>query len=183
VSLPYDRQKARKLLAEAGYPDGFEVTLDAGNIQPAADIAQAVAAMLSQVGIRVRPNIVPQSNYFPKIEKFDTSFYILSWGLGNTADALYTMQALLHTHAKQGEGDFNMGRWSNARMDELVAKVRVEPDMAKRDALVREAMLLAGRELPIIAIHQPRVPWAMRRNVTAWFSPVNSLFFFRTKVD
>jgi len=159
------------------------VTLDAGNVQPAADIAQAVAVMLSQVGIRVRPNIVPQSSYFPKIEKYDTSFYVLSWGAGVTADALYTLQALLHTANKSGEGDFNMGRWSNARMDELIQQLQVEKDPAKRDAIAREALLLAGRELPIVTIHQPLIPWAMKKNVSAWFSPVNTVYFYKVRVD
>jgi peptide/nickel transport system substrate-binding protein len=183
VRLPYDREKARRLLAEAGYAEGFDVTLDTGNTQPAADIAQAVAAMLSQVGIRVRPNVVPQASYFPKIEKHDTSFYVLSWGGGVTADALYTLQALLHTPDRKGEGDFNLGRWSNARVDAIIQRLQEEHDAAKRDTLVREALAIAGRELPLVPIHQPLIPWAMRRNVTAWFSPVNTVYFYTVKIQ
>ncbi len=139
--------------------------------------------MLAQVGIQARPNIIPQSNYFPKIEKYDTSFYVLSWGGGITADALYTLQALLHTANKKGEGDFNMGRWSNARMDELIQQLQSERDPDKRRAAAREALLIAGRELPLVTIHQPLIPWAMKKNVSAWFSPVNTVYFSRVRID
>jgi peptide/nickel transport system substrate-binding protein len=181
--LAFDRERARKLLAEAGYPDGFDVTLDCGNVQPAADICQAVAAMLTQAGIRTRPNIVPQANYFPKIEKYDTSFYLLSWGGAVTSDAFYSLNALLHSVDGRGDGDFNMGRWSNREMDALIDRIRVEGNPATRGELIRQALVLANRELPVIAIHQPLIPWAMRRNVTAWFSPSNTVFFYRTRVE
>jgi peptide/nickel transport system substrate-binding protein len=181
--LPYDRERAKKLLAEAGYPDGFEVTLDCGNNQPPADICQAAAAMLAQVGIRVRPNISPVSTFFPKIEKYDTSFYLLSWGGGVTSDALYTLNALLHSVGAKGEGDFNMGRWSNAEMDRLIDQVKGEQDAAKRDEAIRQALVLAQREMPVVPIHQPLIPWAMRRNVSVAVTPVNTVYFYRVKVE
>ena len=181
--LAFDRAKARRLLAEAGYPEGFEVTLDCGSNQPPADICQALAAMLSQVGIRTRPNIVPFGSFFPKIEKLDTSFYLLSWGGGVTSDALYSLNALLATPGPKGEGDFNLGRWSNAEMDRLIARIKVEGDPARRAEAIRQALVLAARELPAVAIHQPLIPWAMRRNVSAWFSPVNTVYFYRVRID
>lgn len=180
---PYNAVLAKKLLADAGYPKGFDVTLDCGNNQPAMDICQAVAVMLNQVGIRVKPNIIIQSAFFPKIEKFDTSFYLLSWGGGVTADSLYTLNLMLHSVGKKGEGDFNMGRWSNPKVDSLIANIRSEGDATKRNAAIREALLIVNQELPVIPLHQQRIPWVMKKNVDAWFSPVNTLYFYKTRLQ
>ena len=182
--LAFDKEKAKKLLTDAGYPNGFSITLDCGNVQPAADICQAIPPMLSQVGIRATPNIVPQASYFPKIQKFDTSMYLLSWGTP-TFDALYTLQALLHTNGGEtsGNGDSNYGRYSNPKMDQLISQIRVENDLKKRDGLIREALLINTAELPVIPLHQPLVPWAMRKNVDAVFTPNNVAYFFRFKFN
>jgi peptide/nickel transport system substrate-binding protein len=181
--VPYDRERARRLVAEAGYPNGFDVTLDCGNNQPAADICQALSAMLSQVGIRARPNIMTQTTFFPKIEKHDTSFYLLSWGGGVTSDALYTLNALLHSVGPKGEGDFNMGRWSNAEMDRLIGEIKVQVDEAKRNEAIRKALVLANTERPVVPIHQQLLPWVMRKSVDAWFSPVNTVYFYRVRMS
>ena len=182
--LAFDREKGRKLLSEAGYPNGFAITLDCGNIQPAADICQAIPPMLSQIGIRATPNIVPQTNYFPKLQKFDTSMYLLSWGTP-TFDSLYTLQALMYTYAGEssGNGDSNYGRYSNPKMDQLISQIRGENDLKKRDGLIREALVLVTADLPVIALHQPLVPWAMRKNVDAVFTPNNVAYFFRFKLN
>jgi len=181
--LPYDLAKAKKLLADAGYPKGFDITLDCGNNQPAADICQAVAVMLNQAGIRVKPNIIIQSAFFPKIEKYDTSFYLLSWGGGVTADSAYSLNLLLHSVGQKGEGDFNMGRWVNKDMDTLITRIRSDNDVKKRDANIREALEITARELPVIPLHQQRIPWVMKKNVDAWFSPVNTVYFYKTRVQ
>jgi peptide/nickel transport system substrate-binding protein len=180
----HDKDKAKKLLAEAGYPNGFSITIDCGNIQPAADICQAVPPMLSQIGIRATPNIIPQANYFPKIQKFDTSMYVLSWGSA-TYDALYNLQLLVHTSTgdNTGHGDSNYGRYSNKQMDALIAKIKVEGDLKKRDGIIREALLLHNKEVATLPLHQPLVPWAVRNNVDAVFTPNNVPYFFRFKLN
>jgi len=182
--LPLDRAKAKKLLTEAGYPNGFEITLDCGNNQPAADICQAISPMLAQIGIKVTPNIVNTSNFFAKLQKFDTSFYLLSWGTP-TSDALSTLQYLLRTNngADAGNGDGNYGRYSNPKYDQLIDAFKVEPDRQKRDAMIREALLILNNELPVLPLHQAIIPWAMRKNVTAIFPPNNIPYFFRFRID
>lgn len=182
--LPFDREKAKALLTEAGYPMGFSITLDCGINQPAADICQAAASMLSQVGIRTTPNIVPLANYFQKLQRFDTSFYLLSWGT-STFDALDTLQAVLEKN--RGEqttgGDSNYGRYANPKMDDIIAKIKVEMDMKKRDLLIHDALVLNQTDIATLPLHQPVIPWAMRKNVTAVFTPNNVPYFFRFKMN
>ena len=180
VRLPYNVARAKALLKEAGYPNGFDVTLDCGAAQPPADICQAIAPMLARIDIKVAPNIVPTANYFQKIQKFDTSFYLLSWSTPTT-DALYTLQSLLRTYSgdSTGNGDSNYGRYSSAKMDQLIDQIRVENDLKKRDEFIHEALMLANNDLPILPIHQQLWPWAMRKGASAILPPNNVPYFFR----
>jgi len=163
--LPFDRDRAKKLLADAGYPSGFEVTLDCPNNRYVNDerICQAIAAMWSQVGVATRVNAMPRALYFPKLEKTDTSVYMLGWG-GASTDGIFTLQPVLSTWNGKGDGDFNYGRYSNAKVDELTAKVKVNMNQPERLAQIREALSAQNAEVNLIPLHRQVIPWASRGN-------------------
>ena len=165
---PADRDRARKLLAEAGYPQGFEVTLDCPNNRYINDekICVAIAAMLAQVNVKVRVNAMPRAQYFPKIQNYDTSFYMLGWGVP-TFDSQYALQSLMRTVVpKTADGDYNLGKYSNPKVDEAIDKLKTEVDPAKRAALARVALIEHMKDVGHIPLHHQLIPWAMRSNVT-----------------
>ncbi|HBY63296.1 MAG TPA: ABC transporter substrate-binding protein, partial [Solibacterales bacterium] len=152
--LPYDQKKARELLAQAGYPNGFGFTLDCPNNRYINDeeICKAIVTMWAQIGLKVSLNAMPRATYFAKIQKFDTSAYLLGWGVP-TFDALYSLQSLGHTLGKEGDGNFNLGRVSNAAFDKLVDGMKSEVDPKKRNQLIADALLIHNREVMHIPLH------------------------------
>ena len=164
--LPYDAAASRKLLAEAGYPQGFEITLDCPNNRYVNDerICQAIAAMWSKIGVATKLVTMPRAQYFPKLEKLDTSAYMLGWG-GASTDAIFTLQPVLSSYSGKGDGDFNYGRYSNPRFDALVNEVKTEMNAEKRLALIRRALALHGSEVHTLPLHRQVIPWAARANV------------------
>ena len=168
LRLPFDRERAKKLLAEAGYPNGFEVTLDCPNNRYINDekICQALAAMWSQVGVNTKVNTMPRAVYFPKLEKNDTSMYMLGWG-GGATDGIFILQPVLSTKNGKGDGDYNYGRYTNPKLDDLVAKVKVDMNADQRLAEIRTALLAHNAETNHIPLHRQVIPWAARANVTA----------------
>jgi peptide/nickel transport system substrate-binding protein len=165
--LPFDRDKAKKLLADAGYPNGFEVTLDCPNNRYVNDerICQALAAMWSQVGVATKVNSMPRALYFPKLEKTDTSLYMLGWG-GASTDGIFTLQPVLSSYNGKGDGDFNYGRYTNAKVNDLTAKVKVDMNQEQRLGMIREALLAQNAEVNLIPLHRQVIPWASRSNVS-----------------
>ncbi len=176
--LPFDKAKAKKLLADAGYPNGFEVTLDCPNNRYVNDerICQALAAMWTQVGVATKVNAMPRALYFPKLEKTDTSLYMLGWG-GPSTDAIFTLQPVLSTYNGKGDGDFNYGRYSNAKLDELTAKVKLNMNEKERLAQIHEALLAQNAATNLLPLHRQVIPWAMRSGVSTvhradnWVTP------------
>jgi peptide/nickel transport system substrate-binding protein len=162
----YDPAQSRKLLAEAGYPNGFEVTLDCPNNRYVNDekICQALAAMWTKVGVNTKLVTMPRAQYFPKLEKLDTSLYMLGWG-GGSFDAIFTLQPVLSTFSGKGDGDYNYGRYADPKFDAIVAEVKVEMNPDKRLALIRRALEIQRNEMYHLPLHRQVIPWASRANV------------------
>jgi peptide/nickel transport system substrate-binding protein len=164
--LPFDLALARRLMAEAGYSDGFEVTLDCPNNRYVNDeeICIALATMWSQIKLRVRVNAMPRATYFPKMEKWDTSLYMLGWG-GAVTDAETTLTPVMRNPGPKGEGLYNYGRSRNDKFDQLAAASSIEPDVSKREALIKAALREWKEQVHTIPLHRQMIPWAARQNV------------------
>jgi peptide/nickel transport system substrate-binding protein len=165
--LPLDLKAASKLMAEAGYASGFDVTLDCPNNRYVADekICVAVAGMLAKINIRVKVNAMPISTYFAKVQKLDTSFYMLGWG-GSTFDPIFTLQPVMHSRNDRGDGDYNWGQVSDKKFDALVQQLKGETDTAKRQAMIIEAFKLHNDNIYHLPMHLQIIPWAMQKNVS-----------------
>jgi peptide/nickel transport system substrate-binding protein len=174
--LPYDVAAARKLMQEAGFGKGFEVTLDCPNNRYINDeeICLALAAMWAQLNVKIKVNAMPRSNYFPKVQKFDTSMYMLGWG-GSITDAEVVMTPVYRSRGEGGIGSWNFGGVSNAKFDELAAASSREPDIKKREALIKAALGEYREQAHVIPLHRQVIPWGMRGNVSAVHRPDNWL--------
>ncbi|TSE19424.1 Heme-binding protein A [Tepidimonas alkaliphilus] len=164
--LPYDVEAARRLLAEAGYKDGFEVDFACPNNRYINDeqICQAITAMWAKIGVKAKLRTLPLTTYFPMIQRYEASIYMLGWGVP-TFDALYSLQSLARTPGQGGDGNYNAGRYSNPKMDALIDRAKTETDPYIRPRLLTEALQLHNDEVVHIPLHNQVIPWAMKKNV------------------
>jgi peptide/nickel transport system substrate-binding protein len=169
-----DVEGAKKLLAEAGYPQGFEVGMDCPNDRYVQDeaICKAVVSMLARINVKVNLNAQTRAKYFaeilrkPDFTPGNTSFFMLGWSPASTYDAHNVLEQLIQTpNAATKKGGFNPGGYSNKKIDELSDKIEQETDKAKRDAMLKEAQKIHLDEVGHIPLHQQAVVWAMRKDV------------------
>ena len=182
--LPYDPGAARALLAEAGYKDGFEVDFACSNntIIQDEEICQAITAMWSRVGVKAKLRTMPGVTFYPMAQRHEASIAMLSWGVP-TFDALYTLQSLARTKTTGGDGNYNLGRYSNQRMDYIVDRVKVETDLPVRNRLLTEGLVLHNSSIAHIPLHNQMLAWAMKKNIELVQRPDNRIDWRLIKVN
>ncbi len=176
--LAFDPEASKKLLADAGYPSGFEVKLDCPNDRYVNDegICQAVVGMLGKVGVKVTLDAQSKTLHFPKIQKRATDFYLLGWGVP-TLDSHYIFNYLYTT-----DGPWNAAQLKNARMDELTKAIEAEGDLAKRDAMIAEAWKIAREDFTYLPLHHQVISWVMKDTLDMPISPDDYPPFRRAKM-
>lgn len=174
----YNVDAAKGLMAEAGYADGFEVTMDCPNDRYVNDekICQAAASMLARINVKVNLLAQTKSKYFGKVLEqngYDTSFYLLGW-TPSTFDSHNVITSLIACRGGEDKiGAFNLGGYCNPKINELAAKIQSETDQAKRQAMIDEVFTIHKEEVGHIPLHQQPLSWGVSDKVDVLQRPDN----------
>ena len=173
-----DIAAAKKLLADAGYPKGFSVTLHCPNDRYVSDegICQATAAMLARIGIKVDLVIQPKTKHFPLVEKEppETEFYLLGWGVP-TFDSHFVFSFLYHSRTGK-MGTYNGTRYASADLDQMIQSLSGEVDTAKRNATIAKVWSIVQDEMIYLPVHNQVVTYAMKKEWDFPVSPANFVY-------
>jgi peptide/nickel transport system substrate-binding protein len=172
-----DIDQAKALLKDAGYPDGFQITLNCPNDRYINDegICQAVTAMMAKIGVKVNLMAQPKGPHFTLIQKNppETEFYLLGWGVP-TYDSHYIFSFLYHTRSGK-DGTWNATRYSNPEVDKKVQSLTGEVDQAKRNATIADIWKTLSEETTYIALHHQALAYAMKNDLDIQVSPENTV--------
>lgn len=160
-----DVEAAKALMAEAGYAEGFEITLHCPNDRYVNDeaICQAAVGMMGKIGINVNLVAQTKANHFPLISGKTTDFYLLGWGVP-TFDSEYVFNFLVHS-TTEDRGSWNGSRFSTAELDTQIQSLGSETDLAKRNATIASIWETVQAEQVYLPIHNQVLNWGMKSNI------------------
>ena len=183
--LPFDVEGAKALLAEAGYPDGFRLTLRCSNDRYINDeaICTALPPMLAQIGIELDVDAVPVSQYWGELQEGRFDMYLLGWSPG-TFDAEHPIRFLMATPNEELKlGSWNFGSYSDPRVDELLPQIQQELDAETRQAMVDEVHAILKDDVVYIPLHIQPLVWAVRHGVEVQQRPDNFFLLRWVRLD
>lgn len=163
----YDLAKAKQLMAEAGYADGFSATMMAPNNRYVNDakIAEAAVGMLSKINIKVDLKTMPKAQYWPKFDERAADILMIGWHSDTEDSSNFTEFLTMTPDPETGYGQYNSGNYSNARVDELVLANQKETDEVKRAAMLQEIEQILHEEAAFVPLHWQDRAWAARKGV------------------
>jgi peptide/nickel transport system substrate-binding protein len=187
----FDPDGAKKLLAAAGYPEGFEVTMDCPNDRYVNDgaICEAVVGMLARIGVKIDLLAQPKQQYFAKVLKpggYKTSFYLLGWtpASSDSQNVLHDIMGCRDDAKDPTRGEANLGGYCNKQLDALTDKILLETDTAKRDQMIKQAFEIGLKDYGYIPLHQQALAWGVSKKVKIHQRADNEvLFYWATKQE
>ncbi|EGU41142.1 ABC transporter substrate-binding protein [Vibrio splendidus] len=163
----YDVKKAKELMKEAGYEDGFTLTMMAPNNRYVNDakIAQAAAAMLSKIGIKVDLKTMPKAQYWPEFDKCAADMMMIGWHPDTEGSANFSEFLTMTRDEATGKGQYNCGHYSNSEIDKVVLETNSETDLVKRSAMLKQVEAVLYDEAAFVPLHWQDPSWAAKSNV------------------
>lgn len=180
---PVDIEKAKQLMSEAGYGDGFSVTLNCTNDSFVNDerICQALVGMMAKIGIKVHLDVQPAGVVFPMVGNGNTDFYLMGWG-ASTFDSQYIFDNLVHSRS-EGRGAWSSVNFNNAEIDAKIATLGSEADIEKRNAIIAEIWEVVQDESFYLPIHAQMLARAAHKNIRITPNLSNSVFVKTISVE